>query len=301
MSISNIQFNYFIKSFSNDKIPIQKDYKIYQFFKKSGQKVNIVEFFINVCVYSTNFKNSKSSRILLNFFYLVKSPKTFNVFFNKRSFLEMKYTELQFVTFENNPHQLLNFLKNFWKKFKKLKRPKTEDNYNEFFLKSWKKKLSIYNTLGFTFIQDSVYLVRCKSELFYKNLVSLNKALIISPKLQSSSFYKFFNQNYLNNLECQFLRKNKVYNKGRYSRCRQNYRTGVYMCMYLSIISIFGLYYWFYKFSCNFTYLWWLFIAFTGSFFLPKIIKYRLYEPINFLTKVFSFVKWFFLVCRSFF
>jgi hypothetical protein len=73
------------------------------------------------------------------------------------------------------------------------------------------------------------------------------------------------------------------------------------MCMYLSVVSIFGLYYWFYKFSFNFTYLWWLFIAFVGSFFLPKIIKYRLYEPTTIVTKIFDFFKWFFLVLKSLF
>ena len=300
MSLSNTSFSFFIKSSNFDKISIQQYYKIYRFFKKNRQKVNFMEFFLNAYFYKINFKNFKSSKILLNFFYLVKSPKTLNVVF-KRSFLETKLTKSKLATFDNNHSQLSNSLKNFWKKFKNLKRFKTEDNYDEVFLKSWEKKLLIYSKLGFILIQDSVCLVRCRSEVFYKNIVFLNKTLLVLPKLASSSFHKFFNQIFLNNFDCQFLRKNKVYNKGRYSRCRQNYRTGVYMCMYLSIISIFGLYYWFYKFSCNFTYLWWLFIAFLGSFFLPKIIKYRLYEPINFLNKIFAFFKWFFLVCKSFF
>jgi hypothetical protein len=124
---------------------------------------------------------------------------------------------------------------------------------------------------------------------------------LVAPKLSSSSIYKFINVADSNNMEFQFLRKNKVYNKGRYSRCRQNYRTGVYMCMYLSVVSIFGLYYWFYKFSFNFTYLWWLFICFIGSFFLPKIIKYRLYEPITLFNKFFDLFKWLFLVIKSIF
>jgi hypothetical protein len=63
------------------------------------------------------------------------------------------------------------------------------------------------------------------------------------PKNTTSSIYKNINLFSFGDIEFQFLRKNKVYNKGRYSRCRQNYRTGVYLCMYLSVASIFGLYY----------------------------------------------------------
>jgi hypothetical protein len=132
-------------------------------------------------------------------------------------------------------------------------------------------------------------------------LVTFNKPLLVAPKLSSSSINKFIDISNSKNLEFQFLRKNKVYNKGRYSRCRQNYRTGVYMCLYLSVVSIFGLYYWFYKFSFNFTYLWWLFIAFVGSFFLPKIIKYRLYEPVTLINKIFDFFRWLLLVIKSLF
>lgn len=104
-------------------------------------------------------------------------------------------------------------------------------------------KLAKYNKLGFIIIHDSFFLVRVRSEMFLKNLVKFNKPLLITPKYSSSSINKYISVSNLGNFEFQFLRKNKVYNKGRYSRCRQNYRTGVYMCMYLSVVSIFGLYY----------------------------------------------------------
>lgn len=136
-----------------------------------------------------------------------------------------------------------------------MKRPRTEDNYNEFFINDFKKKFEKYNKLGFLVIHNSFFLVRVRSENFLKVLVNFNKPLLITPKYSSSSITKYIGVGNLGEFEFQFLRKNKVYNKGRYSRCRQNYRTGVYMCMYLSVVSIFGLYYWFYKFSFNFTYL----------------------------------------------
>lgn len=186
-------------------------------------------------------------------------------------------------------------------RFKALKRPKTDEGFKECFIREWNKKLGIYEKLNFVVLEDSIHIVRCKSEKFVRTFVTINKPLLVAPKLSSSSLHKLFNLSSVTNLEFQYLRKNKVYNKGRYSRCRQNYRTGVYMCMYLSVVSIFGLYYWFYKFSFNFTYLWWFFIVFVGSFFLPKIIKYRLYEPTTIVTKVFDFFKWFFLVLKSLF
>lgn len=194
-----------------------------------------------------------------------------------------------------------------WEDIRKLKRPFTEGGIHEHFWDEWKKKIDSYDGLGFLklgvltpnfFFKKVYYIVRSKPETFYRDLVHFNKSLLVVPKLSSSSINKYLNTNQLSNFEFQFLRKNKVYNKGRYSRCRQNYRTGVYMCMYLSVCSIFGLYYWFYSFSFNFTYLWWLFIVFVGSFFLPKIIKYRLYEPLTLINKFFDFFKWFFSLLK---
>lgn len=65
-----------------------------------------------------------------------------------------------------------------------------------------------------------------------------------------------------------FLRANSIYNKSRYSRNRQTYRTGVYWCMWLTVLSVVGLYYYMYVFLIKFTYVWYLFYAFVASFFL---------------------------------
>jgi hypothetical protein len=172
-----------------------------------------------------------------------------------------------------------------------LKRPKTVYNYTTFYLEEYEKKLNTYENLSFIKKYTKYVIGSINLNFFNKRLINFNKNLLVSPKYSSSSVNKNLQISNLDSFEFQFLRKNKVYNKGRYSRCRQNYRTGVYMCMYLSVVSIFGLYYWFYKFSFNFTYLWWVFILFIGSFFLPKLIKYRLYEPNVFLIKIFDFFK----------
>jgi hypothetical protein len=54
--------------------------------------------------------------------------------------------------------------------------------------------------------------------------------------------------------ECLYLRKCKNFNKGRYSRNRQVYRTGVYMCFYINVIALYALWFYFYKFKFKFTY-----------------------------------------------
>lgn len=120
-------------------------------------------------------------------------------------------------------------------------------------------------------------------------IITRNKDLLISPKYASSSLHKNIDVS-VSRYEYQFLRKNRVYNKGRYSRTRQNYRTGVYMCIYLSLTVIFGLYFIFYRFSFSFTHLWWLFVFFIFSFFAPKIIQNRLYEPSTLIKNAVSFI-----------
>ena len=243
------------------------------------------------------------------FMYLLFSYKTLPIIKTKGINHNFQVTRQRdgFFTQVLNPAKEEIRLTYFWSMCKKLIRPEIpkedeNDNMFEFFKKRWIKRVDVYNKLKFVQICDFYpRLSRSRLEIFSKFLVRINKPLLISPKFSSSSIGKFINTYQVGNFEFQFLRKNKVYNKGRYSRCRQNYRTGVYMCMYLSVVSIFGLYYWFFKFSFNFTYLWWLFIGFVGSFFLPKIIKYRLYEPTTLINRCFDFFRWLFLVIKSVF
>lgn len=51
------------------------------------------------------------------------------------------------------------------------------------------------------------------------------------------------------------IRKTKSFNKSRYSRNRQYYRTGVYWCLWLNIILVFALYYAFYRYTLKFGYV----------------------------------------------
>ena len=61
----------------------------------------------------------------------------------------------------------------------------------------------------------------------------------------------FFKYDYSNLI----LRKTKSFNKSRYSRNRQYYRTGVYWCLWLNIILVFALYYIFYRYTFKFSYI----------------------------------------------
>lgn len=96
-------------------------------------------------------------------------------------------------------------------------------------------------------------------------------------KYSSSSIAKFINGD--TSYSVYFLRKNKSFNKGRYSRNRQNYRTGVYWCLYVNATALFGLYFLFYRFTFNFGYLWWLFYCLPASFVVSHAIRNRLYNP----------------------
>lgn len=77
------------------------------------------------------------------------------------------------------------------------------------------------------------------------------------------------------NYKIFFIRVSKIFNKGRYSRNRQNYRTGLYWCLYINIIIILSLYLYFYRFIFSFTYFWLPSFIFFISFFIVKFIKYN--------------------------
>ena len=274
----------------------QELYVFYCIFNKYDSKLSFFKFYTLMYILtSTNtFKNKEN--FILGFIFNIK---TLPIIKTTPALVLVKIPRLNTLYIRDITS--INKFNNFWKKFKKLKRPSTEENFNDYFLSNWGKKITIYKNLSFVKTTNMFYLVCSKSEELVRNVVLVDKKLLVSPKFSSTSINKFLNVQQLDNFEFQFLRKNKVYNKGRYSRCRQNYRTGVYMCMYLSVCSIFGLYYWFYKFSFNFTYLWWFFIVFVASFFFPKIVKYRLYEPTTLFNKFIDFFKWFAALVRSLF
>ena len=67
----------------------------------------------------------------------------------------------------------------------------------------------------------------------------LNPSSILNPELDKSPIYF---------ASClAYIEMNKIFNKGRYSRNRQTYRTGEYWCLYINILAVLFFYFWFYK------------------------------------------------------
>lgn len=123
-------------------------------------------------------------------------------------------------------------------------------------------------------------------------------------KFSNSTIVKYINFNNLSNYTIYYLRKTKVFNKGRYSRNRQTYRTGVYWSIYVNIVAMTGLFFWFYRFTINFGYMWWIFFIFLASFLIPKAVKYRFYNPLNIVKSLSADVLWLanqFLIIREVF
>ena len=324
MSRIKYTLNFFFKNNwdnNNNTISSQKIYTLYKISLKLGFKITLLEFCILLIRLLFLKKNLFFSVILLCLSFLKKTLRVLIVrlYKNKKQNININSVFTAHIIL---PLYKLNGVFNsfklyvFWLKFRWLLRPKLKDNEErceamELFLKRWRERTKIYIKLKIVRFCCEYHFIHTNSGAYIINLgflkkkivniVYTTKFLLKIPKLTSSSIVKYIDISKTDVFEFQFLRKNKVYNKGRYSRCRQNYRTGVYMCMYLSIVSVFGLYYWFFKFSLNFTYLWWLFICLIGSIFLPKMVKFRLYEPLTFLNKFFDFFKWILLISKSIF
>jgi hypothetical protein len=88
----------------------------------------------------------------------------------------------------------------------------------------------------------------------------------------------------------------KIFNKSRYSRNRQLYRTGVYWCLWVNIIVVYGLYFFFYRFTFNFGYLWIGLFVYFSSFIFSRAYQSKFYSLTS-LSLEFNFLmSWYRLV-----
>lgn len=94
-------------------------------------------------------------------------------------------------------------------------------------LKILNKKLNIFNDVLKQTMSLKTYFNNLNIIGKKKN-INLNLDTNYQIKYSVSDFFKNLNGLTLNYINLLFLRKNKVFNKGRYSRNRQYYRTGVY-------------------------------------------------------------------------
>ncbi len=231
--------------------------------------------FLNLCLV-TSFV--LKSFIQNNEFSLVKT--------NIKGFIKRSFIHLNFLK-ENKLFSFKKFinLKGFFKKY--FNKTFKEYIYIYYFINSYKNKITILNLLSKsalggtplnfkvetsklnTFLKKNLKL-SVTTEVFKKNFKS---SFFITHK--PSSIVRLFSENSINLL---FLRKNKIFNKGRYSRNRQLYRTGVYWCIWLSVFLGYCLYFSFYRFTFNFGYQWWLIFSFLFLFINQKMFKYNFYN-----------------------
>lgn len=271
--VYNFLKKYFLKKYLNKKHINKRNYN--DFFKLDGldnnSDVNFKNFFfkINFNVFSNeNIKIFKKK-----FIYNIYENR--NIFINYYNFL--KKLENQNNNFYNSIKlNFLNFIKqnciSINNNFKKFSNYKLENSkkikyyyYYNFFLK-YKKKFTILNNY----------------KIIYKNYD-----------------LDLFNNKF--KIKIFFLRKNKIFNKGRYSRNRQIYRTGVYLCLWINILMVYGLYYIFYKIVFNFNYLWFIFINFIFIFIFIKIFKYNLFNYKNIFKEIYLIINWYSLLIINLF
>jgi len=102
----------------------------------------------------------------------------------------------------------------------------------------------------------------------------------LKSKLPISWFNKVHNSNLnpLKNNIVMYLRSSKHFNKGRYSRNRQLYRTGVYWCIWLNVVIVYALHYYFYRVVFSFGYMWLPLGVLILSMFGNRLFKYRFYD-----------------------
>lgn len=114
-----------------------------------------------------------------------------------------------------------------------------------------------------------------KKKFFFSKTVATLKGAIYFPVSNLVKLFTFLNKKVYTLF---FIRKQKFFNKGRYSRNRQLYRTGVYWCIYVNVLAVFGLNYLFYKFTINFLQYWWFFFSILSVFVLPYFFKTSFYS-----------------------
>jgi len=220
------------------------------------------------CVYKNNFNYSN----LLYYFSAVKYSNALKLLGSKL----LVNNNLNFK-FEQKNSKNVSFLfassSSISNKFNKVNFIETLFNINHF-----SKSLStIYSNYNSKFNLTSQYKIKYSVSDFFKNL----------------------NANTLNYMNVLFLRKNKVFNKGRYSRNRQNYRTGVYWCLYVNVVAVVGIYFWFYRFNMNFGYLWWLMYAFIVSMFFSKAVSFNLFNLKVLAYQIWKSFIWFFGIINT--
>lgn len=241
-------------------------------------------FFKNNFFKKNNFiyKNSKFSNCF--FFYIINTHIITVSVLNSINFYTQTFSEIQIryffnlyfsrffdVSKINTPIYFLNDSKISDVRF--FLRYMYDNNTNSKYsvidpLSSLLKKSASFASL--TFSEDEF---KSNKKLSNFDKKAVNKSFFFEKVnvLESKSNFNFLIP--LQNCSIFFSKKNYLYNKGKFSRNRQTYRTGVYLCIWLTVLTVIGLYFYFYLMSIKFTYFYALFLFFIFLFFYKFFTK----------------------------
>lgn len=250
----------------------------------------MLNFFLKNTNLNDLSKTKKISNLNFKFKYqLLKFLKTQN-FNNLNNFFFIFY-EIFFTNFFSN---IVIFIFSF-KKLNLISSLNLNNNNSVFFFSNFSLLSSnnfnlTSNLLDLFFFKiNKIDFINKYSFSNFKNSMKLSYLI----KFSISDFFKYLNNKSLQSINVLFLRKNKVFNKGRYSRNRQYYRTGVYWCLYVNIVAVVGLYFWFYRFNMNFGYLWWILYFFFFSLFFSRSYSLNVFGIKQTFIQIFSSFYWF--------
>ena len=299
--------------------------KYYNFFKKSKvfsktlRRFKVL-FFSNKNYYTNNFIIYLIiQKILFKRYFNLCSSVYFNNF-NENNLVKLNWL---FFVFLKNSKGFLNIYDlskyddwynyNFNKKINKnVFKTKTKKNtnsklYNEYVSNRRLYIIKVYKKYNFflkVFIKNfkSIYTFSYKNSVLDFLKLKLNSSWSKTLKnyypirFSETSLSKHINLNNINTYNFFFIRKNRIFNKGRYSRNRQLYRTGVYWCLWLNIMLVYGLYFMFYRFTFNFGYFWWGILILAYSTIFSRVVKYNFFNFFYVKNEIFMFFRWFGLI-----
>jgi hypothetical protein len=298
------QHRYFLssKTFKYTFNFVRRIFFLNSFFNKNTFKDKFIQFLIierifykkyyNLCssVYFINYSNLNTLKLNWIFYIFMLRSKGKKVIYDLS-----KYSDWYIYNFTDRNTTLKSTLKskkkspiwikyhilkkfNFWNKYYK---------YNTIYRKLHKAVNLNYDGI----LSTRIKLFWVSKISFYQTWLSILKNLYV-VRFSESSISKHIN---LQNLKCYvflYLRKNKIFNKSRYSRNRQLYRTGVYWCLWLNVILVYGLYFLFYRFTFNFGYIWWGVLIFSYSTIFSRVVKYNFFNPYFLIEEFVCFVSW---------
>jgi hypothetical protein len=267
-------------------------YKQYTFFKTSSflsflliQKYFFKKYFnLYSSFFYKHYNVNNNIKLVFFFNYIFNKNNKNLIIYNLDVFNDWyKYNfNLNFVRIINKKKNNFNF---FYLKDKFFK-------YNKLFLKNFNQN---YNNIYFFKIFTKDLKIKINNE--WNNILKKHYKI----RFSESSISKYININSIKNYKINYIRKNRIFNKSRYSRNRQLYRTGVYWCLWLNVLIVYGLFFVFYRFTFNFGYFWWGLLFLFYSTIFSRIVKYNFFNIFFLYSEFNNLIIWYGYIFKSLF